>query len=511
MKPKESIILIVACLALCSLVRAQTGGVANYFYDANGRLKAVISPTGEAAIYDYDPAGNFTAITRRTANQLSLIEFTPGTGSVGLPVTIYGTGFLATPSANIVKFNGVTASVIAATNTQLSVTVPPGATTGLINITNANGAVTSSTNFFIPSGLIDFSLPIGFGESLPFNFSNPPTGQELTTVGLMPFGGSAGQRISLVIEDLTCNVNSNPPPYVYAQISLISPSGGVVASAPLQNITLPGQQFPTPFGYLEAVALPATGQYAIVIDPNNSLQTNLCGGLLRVFGGTARLYDVPPDITGTINALGQGFPLSVTAPGQNAVLTFGGLSGQRICLAGSQDVSTLIATDVKVFSPGTYPGGTPFITRSLTSSFFVDATLLTANGAYTILVDPLLNKTRPLMLTLYDVPPDVTGSLTIGAQPVAFGIPSVGQVALLTFNVTATQPVTVHVSGNFVGNDNLTAVSLLRADNTVVTSTTSNAIAFDLSPQTLMAGIYKVKLDPQGVNRGTVSVNLTSP
>jgi YD repeat-containing protein len=45
-------------------VVAQQGGTANYFYDSNGRLTAVLSPTGDAAIYNYDPAGNFTSITR---------------------------------------------------------------------------------------------------------------------------------------------------------------------------------------------------------------------------------------------------------------------------------------------------------------------------------------------------------------------------------------------------------------------------------------------------------------
>ncbi|MGH8597761.1 MAG: tetratricopeptide repeat protein [Gammaproteobacteria bacterium] len=118
-----------------------------------------------------------------------------------------------------------------------------------------------------------------------------------------------------------------------------------------------------PLAYnIEAVALPATGQWTIVIDPNDSLHTQLCGGLVRVFAATARLYDVPPDITGTIAASGQAVPLSVTTPGQNALLTFGGLTGQRICLAGTQDVSTSIATDVKLYSPGTYPSGTPLIT-----------------------------------------------------------------------------------------------------------------------------------------------------
>ncbi|MGH9847178.1 MAG: hypothetical protein ACREEM_51435, partial [Blastocatellia bacterium] len=136
-----------------------------------------------------------------------------------------------------------------------------------------------------------------------------------------------------------------------------------------------------------------------MIDPIDTFPTTLCGGFIRSFGATARLYDVPPDITGPIAASGNPFPLSFLAPGQNA---FDGLTGQRICLQGTQEASTSIGTNVKVFSPGTYPGGTPLISQVLTSSFFVDTTTLTANGTYTILVDPQLNKTRPATLTLYD-------------------------------------------------------------------------------------------------------------
>ncbi|MGH9769585.1 MAG: IPT/TIG domain-containing protein, partial [Blastocatellia bacterium] len=117
-------VAVIRALSLSS--SARQGGAANYFHDANGRLKAVLSPTGEAAIYEYDPAGNFTSITRRAANELSIIEFTPGAGGAGVSVTIYGTGFSATPSANTVKFNGTPATVTAATKIQLAVNVPAG-------------------------------------------------------------------------------------------------------------------------------------------------------------------------------------------------------------------------------------------------------------------------------------------------------------------------------------------------------------------------------------------------
>ena len=39
-------------------IHAQQGGTTRYVYDDNGRLIAVISPTGEANVYEYDAAGN---------------------------------------------------------------------------------------------------------------------------------------------------------------------------------------------------------------------------------------------------------------------------------------------------------------------------------------------------------------------------------------------------------------------------------------------------------------------
>jgi YD repeat-containing protein len=500
----------VIWLSLAQAAFAQQGGAANFFYDANGRLTAVLSPTGEAAIYNYDPAGNFTSITRRAANELSIIGFTPGAGGVGTSVTIYGTGFSDTPSANTVKFNGVPATVAAATKTLLTVTVPSGATTGPLNVTNSNGSVNSSESFLMGGSNVEFYLPIAFGGSEQFLFNNPPSGQQLTNVGMLTFNGVAGQRVSLIVEDLVCGLNSNPPPFAYAQISLISPSGAIITTTPFQNYQFSGG-VTVALAYVDALTLTATGEYTILIDPTDSLYPQLCGGQLKSFGATARLYDTPADITGTIAASGLPTPVNLNTPGQNAVLTFNGLNGQRICLQGSQDVATVFKTEVKVYSPGTYPGGAPLITQALTSSFFVDTTTLTTNGTYTILVDPELNKTRTAVLTLYDVPPDVTGSLTIGAQPTTVSIPSVGQAAVLTFTVAASQSVTVHIPGNFVGGDNKTTVSLLRSDNTVVTSMTSTAISFDLSPQTLTSGTYKVKIDPDGTNAGNVTINLTTP
>lgn len=86
----------------------------SYVYDDAGRLRAVIDPATNTAIYAYDAVGNLTGITQQAASTLVLLQATPASDPVGTTVTIYGTGFSATPASNTVKLNGTTATVLTA-------------------------------------------------------------------------------------------------------------------------------------------------------------------------------------------------------------------------------------------------------------------------------------------------------------------------------------------------------------------------------------------------------------
>ncbi len=101
----------------------------------------------------------------------TITSFTPTSGPVGTSVTITGTNFSATPANNIVYFGATRATVSAATATQLTVTVPTGATYAPITVLNAatNLQAYSMGNFtptFTPNkGTIiacDFSPKVDF-------------------------------------------------------------------------------------------------------------------------------------------------------------------------------------------------------------------------------------------------------------------------------------------------------------------------------------------------------------
>lgn len=78
----------------------------------------------------------------------TISSFTPLGGPVGTAVTIYGTNFTSTTG---VKFNGISASYIVQSSSQISTTVPTGATTGRISVTTTYGTATSALTFDVTS------------------------------------------------------------------------------------------------------------------------------------------------------------------------------------------------------------------------------------------------------------------------------------------------------------------------------------------------------------------------
>ncbi|MFQ5846383.1 MAG: RHS repeat-associated core domain-containing protein [Candidatus Methylomirabilales bacterium] len=159
---------------------------------------------------------NITAAAPELANAMvgvnvlapppTISGFKPGAGKVGETVTITGTGFRPTPTANTVTFTGpnntrVTTPVTGATATQLVVTVPQGAATGPIAVTTAGGTATSTGHFIVlPSP--DFTLNVApaiaqVGEGSQVTFTIVATAKEEFTglvslaLGSLPTGLTA--------------------------------------------------------------------------------------------------------------------------------------------------------------------------------------------------------------------------------------------------------------------------------------------------------------------------------
>ena len=90
-------------------------------------------------------ASNFTVISQPP----TISSFTPTAGRLGTFVTITGTNFDPNPSGNQVTIGGAAATVQSASSTQLVVSVPAAAVTGLIAVTTTAGTAQSATAFTV--------------------------------------------------------------------------------------------------------------------------------------------------------------------------------------------------------------------------------------------------------------------------------------------------------------------------------------------------------------------------
>ncbi len=84
-----------------------------------------------------------------TAATPTITTLSPTSGKVGDVVTITGTNFSTTIADNVVKFNGIAATVTAATATSLTTTVPATATTGAVSLTVKTVAAAATPTFTV--------------------------------------------------------------------------------------------------------------------------------------------------------------------------------------------------------------------------------------------------------------------------------------------------------------------------------------------------------------------------
>jgi hypothetical protein len=194
--------------------------------------------------------------------------------------------------------------------------------------------------------------------------------------------------------------------------------------------------------------------------------------------------------------------VSITTAGQNGGLTFSGTSGQRVSLSLSSGPSGSVSIR--------RASGTSLASIAITVvAGFLEPVTLPATETYTVFVDPTGGATGSVTLTLYDVPANVTGSVTVGASALGVTIAAPGQNASITFSGTASQQVTVRLTGNTIGT---TAVKLLKPDGTQLTIATSSQGSFNLSTQTLpTTGTYTIVVDPSQAGTGSINVSVTNP
>jgi len=542
-----------------------------YDYDADGQLKGLVNPASETALYTWDPAGNLLSIGLKSSKKLSILVLAPTQGAVGETVRISGTAFSATASEDKVKFNGTTATVSAASEWSLTVTVPSGATSGTVTVqTKSEGPVTSAQSFTVASS------PAPKITSLSSNLAT--AGAEVTVSG-SNFEANAYNDLVLVNRSRSELVSESPTAIKF-KVPGATGSGPVAVATPQGAANGPDLFIP-PNGIstskigatgelslggsatvkvskaaedyaLETFAATA-GQLVSIVASEASYHgwvsvwgpegTKVSESEMGFWSGENPRLDGPITLatTGTYTILvqpneagatgsvklsaysvtnvkgsitpttaGAATNVSLNTPGQQALYTVSGTASESVSLK----------TSSTSFPPeGGYvewknPEGITIASDSFSSTEneFIKQVRFATTGTYTLVVHPYGVSTGSLTLTAYNAS-DVTGSITPSAEgetkTVTIGVP--GQFARYTFSGTEGQRVSlVAAEASYHGWASVWGPEGMRVSESEVGFGSGENPRLD-GPFTLPAtGTYTILIEPEGGATGSVKLSAYS-
>lgn len=244
----------------------------------------------------------------------TITSFTPDNGLVGASVVITGTDFTG---ATAVTFNGTSAPGYTVNSaTQITVTVPAGATTGPIAVTTPSGTATSTGNFTVnnPAPTLTSINPTSVvaGSS---SFTLTATGSNFVSSSVINFNGSALTTTYVSASSLTATVpaaaiataGSYP-----VTVTTPTPGGGTSATVTF-TVAVP---VPTISSFT-----PTTGSVGTVVTITG---TNFTGATDVSFNGTAATtFSVTnaTTISATVPTGATTGTISVTTPNGTATST----------------------------------------------------------------------------------------------------------------------------------------------------------------------------------------------
>jgi YD repeat-containing protein len=354
--------------------------------------------------------GSSPTVSLGTAGQIGLILFDATAGqrvAIKVASSSFGSATLALygpDGAQIGPSTGI------ATNTFFSSQLLSLAGTYTVVIAPGSSSTGSATiNLLSPPDVTATIAANGTAVSL----TTTQAGQRM----VLTFSGTAAQRVFL-----TSQVGSGLTSGC-SLLSIVHPDG---VSQLFRN-----ECFNSSSNYSGDLILPVTGTYTIVFNPNGT----------TIGTATFTLYNVPPDLTGTISANATPVSLTTTTPGQNMSLTFTGTAGQKVFLyAQFSSAMTPGCGPLTILNPD---GATQLYYNSCFnySTNYTGVLVLPAAGTYTIQYRSAKADTGTATFTLYNVPPDVTGTISANATATSFTTTAPGQNINVTFTGTAGQRV----------------------------------------------------------------------
>ena len=331
--PSELHSTLPATATYALIVEPQAGSPWNFTPTLSQELTGTITIDGASLPLTIDRAGQRARVSfSGTAGQTLTLGLT--SASSGGQVTVFGPNGVAVAAPT--NFTAPAASVNPPT------LVATGTHEILVDFssTNTGGVTLWLSQVIWATTALD-------GTPLLVNITRP--GQR----AVVTYPATAGHRVSHAFSGATFSGIVLP----------LRPNGTWLSMYSL----LPGVTFHEPY------PLPATETVNLLVNPNAAATGSV----------TIASYDVPADATGSVSINGGTVPVTVSVPGQNALLSFAATSGQGITVRITGN--TLGCPYVSIVPPS---GGSIGGTSSCSASFNLTGSVVTTTGTHTVKIDP---------------------------------------------------------------------------------------------------------------------------
>ena len=294
-------------------------------------------------------------------NRPQITSLSPSSGGSGAQVTVNGSNFGATQTQGLtngarssIYFNGLSATVVSWSDTQIVATVPSTATTGPVTVNGFAGGSNVDVFFSMPnpviSSLSPSSAPVGTqvqingsgfgatqgsGSSVTFSNQNASvvSWSDNQIVATVPSAAISGSVV-IISGGVSSNTNINltvPHP----QITSISPTSGIVGT----QITVNGSGFQTTKGSSTVMLMNSTNNFTLSVVSWSDSQ----------IVATVPSNAATGDVSVTVNGIQSNRDLLFTLPKpvMSAISPSGGPTGTQVQITGTgfgvtQGSSTLV-------------------------------------------------------------------------------------------------------------------------------------------------------------------------